>query len=119
MELAVRKRDDGARRRFGIGGRGEERRVQVACRAYRRTAARQRVERLALGKTHDHELRLHVFRQPNEGRARVAAALIRDERAQGREPVWGATEDNVASLRLARRLGFVATDELWLVTPDL
>jgi hypothetical protein len=47
----------------------------------------------------------------------VATALIRDERAQGREPVWGATEDNVASLRLARRLGFVASDELWLVPP--
>ena len=45
----------------------------------------------------------------------VASAMIRDERAQGREPVWGADEGNVASLRLARRLGFVQMDELWVV----
>jgi hypothetical protein len=44
----------------------------------------------------------------------VAAAMIRHERAQGREPVWGADEDNVASLRLAKRLGFVAVDEIWV-----
>lgn len=47
----------------------------------------------------------------------VAAAMIRDERARGREPVWGADEGNPASLRLARRLGFVAVDELWVATP--
>lgn len=47
----------------------------------------------------------------------VAAAMIRDERAQGREPVWGADEDNHGSLRLARRLGFVAVDELWVAPP--
>jgi len=47
----------------------------------------------------------------------VASAMIREERAHGREPVWGATEDNVASLRLARRLGFVACDELWVAPP--
>ena len=29
----------------------------------------------------------------------VAAAMIRDERARGREPVWGADEGNIASLR--------------------
>jgi hypothetical protein len=44
----------------------------------------------------------------------VAAAMIRDERARGREPVWGADEGNAASLRLARRLGFTAVDELWV-----
>jgi hypothetical protein len=44
----------------------------------------------------------------------VAAAMIRHERAQGREPVWGADEGNVASLRLAARLGFVAVDEIWV-----
>ena len=44
----------------------------------------------------------------------VAAAMIRDERARGREPVWGADEGNAASLRLAKRLGFVAVDELWV-----
>jgi hypothetical protein len=44
----------------------------------------------------------------------VAAAMIRDERARGREPVWGADEGNAPSLRLARRLGFTAVDELWV-----
>jgi hypothetical protein len=44
----------------------------------------------------------------------VAAAMIRDERAQGREPVWGADEGNAASLGLARGLGFVKVDELWV-----
>src|SRR5262249_16705645 len=43
----------------------------------------------------------------------VSAAMIRDERARGREPVWGADESNAASLRLARRLGFTPADELW------
>lgn len=44
----------------------------------------------------------------------VAAAMIRYERAQGREPVWGADEGNLASLRLAARLGFAAVDEIWV-----
>lgn len=48
----------------------------------------------------------------------VAAAMIRDERAHGREPVWGADEGNVASLRLARRLGFEPVDELWVCAPS-
>jgi hypothetical protein len=48
----------------------------------------------------------------------VAAAMIRDERAHGREPVWGADEDNVASLRLARRLGFEPVDEIWVCAPS-
>lgn len=33
-------------------------------------------------------------------------------RAAGRAPVWGALESNTASLRLAARIGFVATDEI-------
>lgn len=45
---------------------------------------------------------------------RVAAAMIRTERAGGREPVWGAAESNRASRALAARLGFVACDALWL-----
>jgi len=49
--------------------------------------------------------------------ARVAAAMIRGERARGREPVWGADEHNLASLRLARRLGFQPADELWVAPP--
>jgi hypothetical protein len=44
----------------------------------------------------------------------VASAMIRDERAKGREPVWGADEDNAPSLRLAKRLGFVQTDEIFV-----
>ncbi len=47
----------------------------------------------------------------------VAAAMIRDERAHGREPVWGADEDNVASRRLAHRLGFVEVDALYVIPP--
>jgi GNAT superfamily N-acetyltransferase len=41
--------------------------------------------------------------------ARVMIDLMRDE---GREPVWGAMQSNVASLELARRLGFSAVDEI-------
>ena len=48
----------------------------------------------------------------------VAAAMIRDERAHGREPVWGADEANVASLRLAKRLGFEPADEIWVCAPS-
>jgi hypothetical protein len=47
----------------------------------------------------------------------AAAAMIRGERARGREPVWGANESNAASLRLANRLGFAAVDELWVCAP--
>jgi GNAT superfamily N-acetyltransferase len=47
----------------------------------------------------------------------VAAAMIRAEQQLGRQPVWGADEENYASLRLAARLGFVATDELWVCAP--
>ena len=47
----------------------------------------------------------------------VAAALIRDERAHGREPVWGADVENLASRRLARRLGFAPVDEIWVAPP--
>jgi GNAT superfamily N-acetyltransferase len=46
----------------------------------------------------------------------VATAMIEDERAQGREPVWGTGEGNLASLRLAEGLGFVKIDELWVAT---
>jgi hypothetical protein len=40
--------------------------------------------------------------------------MIRGEQASGRDPVWGADEANVASLRLAKRLGFVPVDEIWV-----
>lgn len=44
----------------------------------------------------------------------VAAAMIRDERARGREPVWGADDGNLASLRLAERLGFTPVDAIFV-----
>lgn len=44
----------------------------------------------------------------------VVTAMLRAERAQGREPVWGADEENLASLRLAHGLGFVQVDSLWV-----
>lgn len=47
----------------------------------------------------------------------VAGTMIRHERARGCEPVWGADEANHASLALARRLGFVAVDALWVAAP--
>lgn len=47
----------------------------------------------------------------------VAAALIRAEVALGRAPVWGAAEDNLASLRIAARLGFRAVDHLYVAAP--
>lgn len=49
--------------------------------------------------------------------ALVASAAIRAERERGREPVWGADEDNIASQRLAHRLGFVATDSIYVLAP--
>jgi GNAT superfamily N-acetyltransferase len=56
---------------------------------------------------------LPAARQLGLGRL-VAAAMIRGERELGREPVWGADEGNIASLRLAHSLGFVKVDELWV-----
>lgn len=47
----------------------------------------------------------------------VSTALIHDQRARGREPVWAADAGNAASLRLAARLGFVAMDELFVLAP--
>ncbi|HRC58575.1 MAG TPA: GNAT family N-acetyltransferase, partial [Kofleriaceae bacterium] len=48
----------------------------------------------------------------------VARALIVDERTRGRQPVWGATEDNLASQRLAASLGFVEHDKLRVFAPE-
>jgi len=56
---------------------------------------------------------LPAARQLGLGRL-VASAMIRDEQAQGRAPVWGADEGNAASLRLAHALGFVQVDQLWV-----
>ena len=40
--------------------------------------------------------------------------LIRHMHERGQQPVWGATTENTASANLARKLGFVPTDELAL-----
>jgi hypothetical protein len=45
----------------------------------------------------------------------VAAAMIRLEYADGRRAVWGADDANLASVRLARRLGFEPTAALWVI----
>lgn len=46
-----------------------------------------------------------------------AAAVVADTRSRGRQPTWTTSLDNVASLSVARRLGFhpVREDQLYLV----
>jgi GNAT superfamily N-acetyltransferase len=44
--------------------------------------------------------------------AACAEFLIDHMRRHGKEPVWGALEDNPASLELARQLGFTPVDEM-------
>lgn len=46
---------------------------------------------------------------------RCFIALDARMREQGRTPVWGAYEDNDASMGLAASLGFEPVDELWVV----
>ena len=43
--------------------------------------------------------------------------LIERMRERGKEPVWGAEDTNVASLRLAAKMGFVPVDRLVLFAP--
>jgi len=45
---------------------------------------------------------------------RALAAYMAGE---GRQPVWGAADDNVASLAMARKLGFVPTGRIAVLTP--
>jgi GNAT superfamily N-acetyltransferase len=40
--------------------------------------------------------------------------LISEMRRRGKRPVWGALEDNRASLRMAERLGFRPADRVWV-----
>ena len=42
--------------------------------------------------------------------------LMRKMREKGKSAVWGALESNRASASLARRLGFVENDRLWVLT---
>jgi hypothetical protein len=41
---------------------------------------------------------------------------MRFMRKKGKSAVWGALEGNRASAGLARRLGFVERDKLWVLT---
>ncbi len=45
------------------------------------------------------------------------AFLMRTMRERGKEPVWGAEDSNVPSLRLAAKMGFVPVDRLTLFSP--
>jgi GNAT superfamily N-acetyltransferase len=48
--------------------------------------------------------------------ARAAREMVRIMRTRGKSPVWGAVETNAASLRVARRLGFVEAGRLAVFT---
>lgn len=55
--------------------------------------------------------------EPHRRRGCAGAAFARMMELQareGRRPVWGAEEDNVASMRLAAKLGFEPVDEVFL-----
>jgi GNAT superfamily N-acetyltransferase len=58
---------------------------------------------------------LEAYRQRGLGAATVCL-LLDHLRAGGKRPVWGAMEDNVASLRLAARLGFIPVDRLFVLS---
>jgi GNAT superfamily N-acetyltransferase len=45
------------------------------------------------------------------------AFLMRTMRERGKEPVWGAEDSNLPSLRLAAKMGFVPVDRLILFAP--
>ena len=57
---------------------------------------------------------------PSHRRRRYAGAaalhLMRGMREKGKSAVWGALESNHASVNLARQLGFVESDRLWVLT---
>jgi GNAT superfamily N-acetyltransferase len=53
------------------------------------------------------------------GYAALSVAYMTDHmQKHGRQPVWAALEENPASWQLARKLGFVPTDELVRFVPD-
>lgn len=58
---------------------------------------------------------LEAHRQRGLGAAAVCR-LIEHLRVGGKQPVWGAMEDNVPSLRLAAQLGFVPVDRLFVLS---
>ena len=46
--------------------------------------------------------------------ARAVAAMVRHMRGLGRQPVWGAADDNPPSLALAQKLGFDVVDHIFV-----
>jgi RimJ/RimL family protein N-acetyltransferase len=46
-----------------------------------------------------------------------AAHMIRHMETQGKQPVWGAVDENPASWRLAQKIGFMPVDEIALFEP--
>lgn len=58
---------------------------------------------------------LEPFRRRGLAERAVSHLIVR-MRERGKEPVWGAEDDNVASLRLAARMGFVPEDRLAVFT---
>jgi GNAT superfamily N-acetyltransferase len=57
----------------------------------------------------DHRRRGHA--------GRCAAYMIRHMETDGRQPVWGAVEENPASWLLAQKIGFAPVDEIALFEP--
>jgi GNAT superfamily N-acetyltransferase len=49
--------------------------------------------------------------------ARCVSWMVDEMRRRGKEPVWGAEETNLPSMRLAAKLGFISVDELVLFRP--
>ncbi len=45
--------------------------------------------------------------------------VMRSMRRRGKTAVWGAAASNPASANLARRLGFVEVDTLWVFARDI
>ena len=59
---------------------------------------------------------LREYRQWGLASIAVTALLV-DEMRQGRQPVWGAVEGNIASQRLAAKLGFTPHSRAAMVVP--
>jgi hypothetical protein len=55
----------------------------------------------------------------NRGYAGLSVAyLVEHMRERGKQPVWGAEDKNMASMRLAAKLGFTVVDQLMVFKPQ-